>query len=144
MWRGKGGRKKRDRVIKGESRREGLKNCEKGSVQRTVLSLCHRFSSHQLHLLFSAPHAVPSSADPKLYLRVALSSVSLKNVNSVFPPLISFIILLKPCSFITEDDAGPGSDVSFAAAKSTRSRRFLVGTTCLLSPPAGHKWYFIN
>lgn len=50
-----GGGKKRNRGIKGESRREGLKNCEKGSVQRTVLSLCHRFSLHQLHLLFSVP-----------------------------------------------------------------------------------------
>lgn len=66
---GDGGAERRKKRKGGSKEREEERdsNCEKGSVQRTVLSLCHRFSLHQLHLLFSVPTLLPSSAGPKVY-----------------------------------------------------------------------------
>lgn len=145
-----GGRKERNRGIKGEREQErGSRNCEKGSVQGTVffLSPCHRFGSHQLHLLFSALHAVPSSAGPKglparQQISLFFSSLffPLRRPPSLFPPFLCPLVV--PLLYLfpftgEEDDARPGNDVSLTAAKTTRSVGVMVGTACLLSPPAG-------
>jgi len=105
------------------------------------LSLCHQFSSHQLHLLFSAPACRHLSCCTKDLLTRAkypsLFHLFLENVDSVFSLLISLIILHNHFYSILEDDAEPGADVSSTAAQTTRSMRRLVEKTCRLSPPAG-------
>ena len=145
---------------KGNQRRERAGEREQKLWERKCagnsffLSPCHRFGSHQLHLLFSALHAVPSSAGPKglparQQISLFFSSLffPLRRPPSLFPPFLCPLVV--PLLYLfpftgEEDDARPGNDVSLTAAKTTRSVGVMVGTACLLSPPAGRKRYFNN
>ena len=71
----------------------------------------------------------------------------LRRPPSLFPPFLCPLVV--PLLYLfpftgEEDDARPGNDVSLTAAKTTRSVGVMVGTACLLSPPAGRKRYFNN
>lgn len=139
-WRGRE-KKEKEQGIKGERRREGLKLWEGKCAENSFVPL------PSFQLAPAAPSVLSSYTPSPLLLELkftpSLFYMFLSDLSSLLRlwALWSFSLTF---SFITQDDAGPGGDVSVTAAEATRSMRFLVKKACLLSPPAGGKWYSIN